>query len=57
MSDDRTRDIVDELARAYPAHVVEVVDNPGRIVPTGFNAALARARGQVIVRAGRLRSR
>jgi hypothetical protein len=26
------------------------VDNPGRIVPTGFNAALARAGGEVIVR-------
>jgi succinoglycan biosynthesis protein ExoA len=50
MSDDRTRDVVDELARAHPAHDVEVVDNPGGIVPTGFNAALDRARGQVIVR-------
>ena len=50
MSDDGTRAVVDELARAHPRHTVEIVDNPGRIVPTGFNAALARARGEVIVR-------
>lgn len=50
MSDDRTRDAVAELAGAHPAHTVQVVDNPGRIVPTGFNAALERARGAVIVR-------
>jgi glycosyltransferase involved in cell wall biosynthesis len=49
MSDDRTREIVAELARSRP-HAVEIVDNPGRIVPTGFNAALARARGEVVVR-------
>jgi glycosyltransferase involved in cell wall biosynthesis len=50
MSDDPTRHIVEELARAHPAHTVEIVDNPGGIVPTGFNAALSRARGQVVVR-------
>jgi len=50
MSDDATRRIVGELAEAHPAHTVEVVDNPGGIVPTGFNAALSRARGQVVVR-------
>jgi glycosyltransferase involved in cell wall biosynthesis len=50
MSDDRTREIVERLARDHPTHSVEIIDNPGGIVPTGFNAALARARGQVIVR-------
>lgn len=50
MSDDGTREMVAELARTHPDHTVELVDNPGRIVPTGFNAALARARGDVIVR-------
>ncbi len=50
MSDDLTRDIVVELAATRPAHTVEIVDNPGGIVPTGFNAALTRARGEVIVR-------
>ena len=50
MSDDATREVVEELARAHPAHTVEIVDNPGGIVPTGFNAALSRARGEVVVR-------
>ncbi|MDT7574076.1 MAG: hypothetical protein QOH17_409 [Pseudonocardiales bacterium] len=50
MSDDQTREIIHELADAHPAHAVEIVDNPGGIVPTGFNAALAKARGEVIVR-------
>ena len=50
MSEDRTRELVETLARAHPRHQVEIVDNPGRIVPTGFNAALERARGDVIVR-------
>lgn len=50
MSDDATREVVAELARAHPDHAVEIVDNPGRIVPTGFNAALERASGDVIVR-------
>ena len=50
MSDDATREVVEELARAHPAHTVEIVDNPGGIVPTGFNAALSRAVGHVIVR-------
>lgn len=50
MSDDATRSIVEDLARAHPGHTVEIVDNPGGIVPTGFNAALARSRGDVVVR-------
>ncbi len=49
-SDDHTREIVEEVARDHPGHEVEIVDNPGRIVATGFNAALSRARGEVIVR-------
>ncbi len=49
MSDDATREVIGRLAAAHP-HDVEIVDNPGRIVPTGFNAALDRARGDVIVR-------
>jgi succinoglycan biosynthesis protein ExoA len=50
MSDDGTRDVIAGLAAAHPRHAVEIVDNPGRIVPTGFNAALDRATGDVVVR-------
>jgi hypothetical protein len=41
MSDDATRAIVEEIAATHPAHTVEIVDNPGGVVPTGFNAALS----------------
>lgn len=50
MSTDRTREIVARLTELHPGIRVVVVDNPGRIVPTGFNHALAQARGAVIVR-------
>jgi succinoglycan biosynthesis protein ExoA len=50
MSSDNTRQIITDLAAAHPAIRVQIVDNPGGIVPTGFNAALAQARGEIIVR-------
>ena len=48
MSTDSTRDI----ARAFAGQrrAMRVIDNPGGIVPTGLNAAIAAARGDVIVR-------
>jgi len=49
-STDNTRDVVRDSALAHPERRIELVDNPGGIVPTGFNAALARADGEVIVR-------
>ena len=50
MSTDGTRDAIARTAAAHPAIPVTIVDNPGRIVPTGFNEAVARARGEIIVR-------
>lgn len=50
MSDDATREVVTRLASADGVPEVAIVDNPGRIVPTGFNAALDQARGDVVVR-------
>jgi succinoglycan biosynthesis protein ExoA len=50
MSADGTRKIIARLAKAHSNIRIEVIDNPGRIVPTGLNLALARARGEVIVR-------
>jgi glycosyltransferase involved in cell wall biosynthesis len=44
LSDDGTRDIFRRYAE------VQVIDNPGRIVSTGLNAAIAAASGEVIVR-------
>lgn len=50
MSDDATRDVIARLAAEHPDVKVTIVDNPGRIVPTGFNRALAVATGDIIVR-------
>jgi succinoglycan biosynthesis protein ExoA len=47
-SDDGTREELEARARADERLVV--VDNPRRIVSTGLNACLARARGDVIAR-------
>jgi succinoglycan biosynthesis protein ExoA len=50
MSTDVTRDLVAQTALTRGEIPVIVVDNPGRIVPTGMNAALPRAKGDIIVR-------
>jgi len=50
MSTDETRHVIACLAKAYPGIRVTVLDNPGKIVPTGMNAALACAQGEIIVR-------
>ncbi|MFZ5447038.1 MAG: glycosyltransferase family 2 protein [Thermodesulfobacteriota bacterium] len=64
MSEDATRHMIDKtiremgIAAAGGQHekanpvlpVVQVLDNPGRIVPTGFNLALKHARGEIIIR-------
>lgn len=62
-SDDATRTLVASTTRAHDYRFVEarddgafqprsvaIIDNPERIVPTGFNRGLAAARGDVIVR-------
>jgi succinoglycan biosynthesis protein ExoA len=48
MSDDGTREMV--CAAAGRDARVRLVDNPGRIAPTALNAALAGARGTIIIR-------
>lgn len=50
MSTDDTRAIAADLAARHPDRPVHVVDNPGRIVATGLNAALRVAAGEIIVR-------
>ena len=49
MSADQTRTIV-HMASSDIDVPVTVVDNPGRIAPTGLNAALKLARGDIVVR-------
>ncbi len=48
MSEDRTRPIVAAYAKRHPA--VRLIDNPSHITPTGLNAGIRAARGDVIVR-------
>ncbi|MBS0390903.1 MAG: glycosyltransferase family 2 protein [Proteobacteria bacterium] len=48
MSDDGTRERLQARCAADPRLLC--VDNPGRIVSTGLNACIARARGEVIAR-------
>jgi succinoglycan biosynthesis protein ExoA len=47
-SDDGTREWLEEKAHACPE--LRLVDNPGGIVPTGLNAAIGQARGEIIIR-------
>jgi len=48
MSTDGTREYLNQLAALHPQ--LRVLDNPGRIVSTGLNAAIRAARGEFIVR-------
>lgn len=48
MSTDGTREIVLECARRYPS--IRLIDNVAKIVPTGLNAAIRAARGEIIIR-------
>jgi len=50
MSDDGTRGLIQSIARQHPDIQVTILDNPRKIVPTGFNIALSRARGDIIIR-------
>ena len=48
MSDDGTREVLRQYARSAPH--LRVIDNPGRIVSTGLNAAIGAATGDIIIR-------
>jgi len=47
MSTDRTREIVAEVASEYEA-TIRLIDNPGRIMPSGANLGIQAATGDVI---------
>ena len=48
MSDDGTREYIQSLLPQHPH--LQLIDNPAQIVAPGFNEALRRARGEIIVR-------
>jgi glycosyltransferase involved in cell wall biosynthesis len=48
MSSDDTRAVIADMQKDHPN--IRLVDNPGKIAPTGLNIALQHARGEIIVR-------
>ena len=50
MSNDNTRAIISDLQDNHPDIPITILDNPNKIVPTGFNIAFQQSRGDVIVR-------
>jgi cellulose synthase/poly-beta-1,6-N-acetylglucosamine synthase-like glycosyltransferase len=50
MSTDTTREIVWEFAKANPHLNIQLLNNPGGIVPTGMNIALRQAKGEILIR-------
>jgi len=50
MSTDKTRQVINELIKCHPEITLDILDNPGKIVPIGINIALQKARGDVIIR-------
>ena len=48
LSDDGTRDLLQQFSERDSR--VRMIDNPGRIVSTGLNAAIATAAGDIIIR-------
>lgn len=50
MSTDSTRAVIQDLAARHPELSLEIIDNPGQIVPTGFNLALKQKKGEIVVR-------
>ena len=50
ISKDDTREIVQRLIDQNPKFNIRLLDNPGKIVPTGMNIALRLAKGDVVIR-------
>lgn len=48
MSTDGTQEIIESLMCQHAN--LRLIENPGRIVPTGLNAAIAHAQGEIIIR-------
>src|SRR5882672_3620992 len=49
-SSDATRAVIESLKQNYRDVSMTLLDNPGKIVAKGLNAAMRQARGEVIVR-------
>ena len=50
MSDDHTRQAIEEFQQSHPDPSVRLLDNPARNIPTALNLGIAAARGEIIAR-------
>jgi len=50
ISTDDTRNIVKDFSAQHARLQIYILDNPSKIVPTGMNIALQKAKGEVIIR-------
>jgi succinoglycan biosynthesis protein ExoA len=50
LSNDATREIITNKAGDTQKPVIQIVDNPGKIVPIGLNIVLRQAKGDIIIR-------
>lgn len=50
MSTDDSRQKIKQLAIQHSTFNIQLLDNPGKIVPTGINIALCQAKGEIIIR-------
>ena len=52
MSTDGTRDIVKQFIKENPDYSISLMNNDKHIFPSGFNAALKRAKGDIVIMLG-----
>ncbi len=50
MSTDKTREIVTKYSKVN--HNIHLIENPSKIMPTGFNIAISKSKGDFIIMAG-----
>ncbi|GAB1472142.1 hypothetical protein MASR2M66_30200 [Chloroflexota bacterium] len=50
MSTDNTRQIIHDFSTLHSQLKIQILDNLGKIVPTGMNVALREAKGEIIIR-------
>ena len=50
MSDDSTRDVVEQFQNAHPGSSIKLVLNPDRSIPKSLNLGIEHATGEVIAR-------
>jgi cellulose synthase/poly-beta-1,6-N-acetylglucosamine synthase-like glycosyltransferase len=50
ISSDKTHKTIVDYSTLHPQPTIRILENPGKIVPTGMNIALRQAKGEIIIR-------